>query len=347
MARKANLKYLLRERLANKKEAGYGRSKHNDKLRTEQEREQLQREGVSYEERIREVNHMNEYIYVSSTFDIYCRHVGYFADWLAEEHGLKKITIEECKPYIQEYMNYMERQDYSAYTINLALAAICKATDEKMIDYEHKQRSVAEITRGTGERKHDAFNNVMAKETLDANRLLGLRRSQLKNLRASDIREEQHGDRTIVVVETIGKGKKVNHQIFYDEAEKEAVLKFREGKMPDERIFNQEEFKYDADYHNMRELRCKDVYNRVVVDMKQNPERRAFYQSEIHRLFNEAGKRRRENLDMPVYARKENRQRLLDAGRPIEYDRTALMFCSVTVTSHWRSSVTFEHYVGK
>lgn len=117
--------------------------------------------------------------------------------------------------------------------------------------------------------------------------------------------------------------------------------------MPDERIFNQEEFKYDADYHHMRELRCKDVYNRVVEDMKQNPERRAFYQSEIHRLFNEAGKHCREDLDMPVYARKENRQRLLDAGRPIEYDRTALMFCSVTVTSHWRSSVTFEHYVGK
>lgn len=85
----------------------------------------------------------------------------------------------------------------------------------------------------------------------------------------------------------------------------------------------------------------------VVEDMKQNPERRAFYQSEIHRLFNEAGKHCREDLDMPVYARKENRQRLLDAGRPIEYDRTALMFCSVTVTSHWRSSVTFEHYVGK
>lgn len=347
MARKATLKYLLRERLATKKEAGYGRSKHNDKLRTEHERDRLQREGVSNEERIREVNYLKDYIYVSSTFNIYSRHVGYFADWLAKEHGLKKITIEECKPYIQEYMNYMERENYSAYTINLALAAICKATDEKMIDYEHKQRSVAEIIRGTGERKHDSFNNIMAKETLEANRLLGLRRNQLKNLKASDIREEHHGDKTIVVVETIGKGKKINHQIFYDEAEKEAVLKFREGKMHDERIFNQQEFKYDADYHYMRELRCKDVYNRVLEDMKQHPERRGFYQSEIHRLFNEAGKHCREDLDKPVYARKENRQRLLDAGRPIEYDRTALMFCSVTITSHWRSSVTFEHYVGK
>ena len=34
MARKPTLKYLLREELANKKEAGYGRSKHNDKLKT-------------------------------------------------------------------------------------------------------------------------------------------------------------------------------------------------------------------------------------------------------------------------------------------------------------------------
>ena len=60
----------------------------------------------------------------------------------------------------------MEREDYSAYTINLALAAICKATDEKMIDYEHKQRSVAEITRGTGERKHDVAAGHIDEELL-------------------------------------------------------------------------------------------------------------------------------------------------------------------------------------
>ena len=94
MARKATLKYLLRERLANKKEAGYGRSKHNDKLRTEHERDRLQREGVSYEERIREVNYMKDYIYVSSTFNMYSRHVGYFADWLAKEHGLKRLLLK-------------------------------------------------------------------------------------------------------------------------------------------------------------------------------------------------------------------------------------------------------------
>ena len=41
MARRQTLKYLLREELASKKEAGYGRSKHNDKLKTEQEREKL------------------------------------------------------------------------------------------------------------------------------------------------------------------------------------------------------------------------------------------------------------------------------------------------------------------
>ena len=83
MARRQTLKYLLREELASKKEAGYGRSKHNDKLKTEQEREKLHREGVAYKDRIREVNHMKDYIYVSTTFEVYSRHVGYFADWLA------------------------------------------------------------------------------------------------------------------------------------------------------------------------------------------------------------------------------------------------------------------------
>lgn len=108
-------------------------------------------------------------------------------------------------------------------------------------------------------------------------------------------------------------------------------MKLKEGKAEGDRIFDKKEFLTDADYHYMRELRCKDVYKRVVKDMQEHPERKEFYQSEIHRLFNEAGRKVREDLDLPVYARGENRERLLQEGRSIEYDRTALLFCSIVI----------------
>lgn len=347
MARKANLKFLLREELAKMKQAGYGRSKHQDKEQTRAERARMKQEGVPYEERLR-VDYSKDYIYVSTTFDVYSRQVGYFADWLAEEKGLKKISIEESKQYIQEYVNYLDRdKEQSAWSINLALSAICKATHEYVIDYEHPKRSIAHITRGVGEKQHDELNKARARESLEANRLLGLRRSQLEKLKAGDIREVDVNGRKMVIVETVGKGKKINQQIFYQSDEMKAVLKLKEGKADADRIFSREEFANDADYHYMRELRCKEVYERTVADMKENPERREFYQSEICRLFHEAGRRVKEDMDKTVYARGDNRERLLQEDRPIEFDRTALLFCSVTVTSHWRSSVTLEHYVGK
>lgn len=347
LARKPTLKFQLREELAKMKDAGYGRSKHRDKELTRIERAKMKQQGIPYEERLR-VDYSKDYIYVSTTFDVYSRQVGYFADWIAEEKGLKKISIDESKQYIQEYIEHLERdKEMSAWSINLALSAICKATHEYMIDYEHPKRSIANLKRGVGEKQHDKLNTVRAKESLEANKLLGLRRSQLEKLKAGDIKEVEVNGRKMVVVETIGKGKKLNQQIFYQSDEMQAVLKLKEGKADTDRIFNKGEFSYDADYHYMRELRCKEVYNRTVADMKENLERRAFYQSEIRRLFRETGRRVREDMDKPVYARGENRERLLEAGRSIEFDRTALLFCSVTVTSHWRSSVTLAHYVGK
>jgi hypothetical protein len=347
MARKANLKFLLREELARMKEAGYGRSKYKDKERTNSERAKLQAQGVSYRERLK-VDYSKNYIYVSTTFESYYRQVGYFANWIAEEKGLKKISIVDSTKYIQEYINYLDKEkSQSPWSINLALSAICKATGMYLVDYKHPKRSIAHLKRGVGEKPHDVLNNSRARESLEKNKLLGLRRTQLCRLKSSDIREVEINGIKMVIVETMGKGKKLNQQIFYNKDEMEAVLKLKEGKDDNDKIFDKHEFDSDADYHSMRELRCKYVYESIVKDIQEHPERKEFYQGEIHRLFKEAGRKVREDLKKPVYTRGENRERLLKKECSIEFDRTALLFCAVTITSHWRTSVILEHYVGK
>ena len=49
----------------------------------------------------------------------------------------------------------------------------------------------------------------------------------------------------------------------------------------DEKIFSSRDFHNDADLHHERRVRAVTVYDRVVEDMKNNPERREYYKKEI------------------------------------------------------------------
>ncbi len=339
MARGNTIKFQLKQALADK--ASYGRSKHEDKVSTYEKREALRQAGASFEERMA-VNDMQQHIYSYGTMTAYQQQTGYFGDWLIE-NGHKKISLEESREYIQEYIDHLEEQGKSAWTINLALAAICKATDAHMRDYHHPSRKVADVQRGKGERVNDALNDRKAAQILEANRLLGLRRSELKSLRCCDIFERDN----TVVVQTVGKGGRHNEQIFTDPAEKQAVLALKQGRNGEERIFPHEDFKNDADLHHQRQLRAVEVYERVVQDMKEHPERRDYYKEQIYQKYHERNRTCRENLDNPYCVRGENRQRLLAEGREVTYDRVALLYVSTHVLSHTRSDTTAQFYVAK
>ena len=339
MARKQNIKFLMKNELNSM--AAYGRSKYQDQQRTFQVRSQMKKEGKSWAECLR-VNFSKDYIYSYQTMKNYQYEVDRFADYLAAQ-GLKKISLEEAREHIQEYLDYEKERGLRPASINSSMSAICKALHADIMDYDRPKRSVSDIVKGRGEREHDMRNAENAKELLEANRLMGLRRNELRQLRAGDIREVDDK----VIIYTKGKGGKHNQQIFYLPEEKEKILSYREGKRPEERIFNRELFRNDADLHHMRELRAKDVYEQVRADMQDNPARRSFYADEIQRIFAESGRTLKEDLDKPYIARGENRERLEAEGRESSFDRVALMMVSVTVLNHFRSCVSCNYYVGK
>lgn len=339
MARKKNIRFLLKQELNTM--ASYGRSKYDDQKLTEQERRKQRANGVSYRESLR-TDYCKKHIYSYVTMKTYQKNINQFANYL-EMSGHKKISIEESKKYIQPYIDYLMSKNLTSATIHNYLAAACKATGAYLFDYEHPSRSVAKITKGVKPVDLDAISDPLVKMTLEANRLLGLRHSELMRLKAGDILEKDD----FVIVRSVGKGGKQNQQLFIFEDEKEAVLKLKEGKTDNERVFPKSYFR-QKNYHKMRELRAKDLYERVCRDMETRGEvARQEYQDIIKTVFAENHKTLKENLDNPVYVRSENRERLMKAGRSIVYDRTALLFVSVSVTSHFRSSVTLNHYVAK
>lgn len=338
MARNS-IKYELKHALEEKE--SYGRSKHQDKLSTYEKRAEMKHQGYSYEERLN-VNDMKEHIYSYQTMKTYQQQVGYYGDWLVKQ-GLKKISIEQSKDYIQEYIDHLKEDGKSPWTINTALAAICKATGATMHEFKHPTRTISQISRGNETRMHDKLNQERASHILEANRLLGMRRSELQRLRACDI--VVSNDK--VIVHSVGKGGRDNQQIFTDPKEKEQVLALKYGKSNQDRIFSKSEFKNDADLHHERQNRAITVYNRVIADINQHPERRDFYKAEIKQAYLERGRVCHENLDNAYCVRGANRQRLLNEGRDVTYDRVALLYVSITVLNHTRSDVTAAHYIAK
>lgn len=340
MPRNRNIRYTLQRELD--VQVHFGRKKHLDKQQTYKERKKAKSKGATLRERD-EINHSKNIIYSENTLQTYLREVNKFADYLYSK-GLSKITLEECTQYIQPYMNYLVDKRLSSTSIHTALARICKATHTYMRDFSIPQRSIADTKRGKKAVRNDKYNEKNHREILEANRLFGLRRNELKNLKVKDIEFRADG---VVLVHTKGKGGKNNVQVFTDENEIQRIKEYIQGKLPNDRVFSPNMFKNDCDLHHQRELRAKDVYNKVCEDMAKNPNRREYYRDYIFSEFEIRDKKVPNNIDIPYICRGKNRERLIREGKPIQYDRIASMYVSLTVLNHYRVDTTIQNYISK
>lgn len=345
LARQKNIRYLMKSEL--KQMESYGRSKKADQSRTREERSNAKALGIPFQE-YREIDYTKDHIYSIKTMEHYQRQVDLFANYL-NDRGMNKITLEQAKDFVQDYLDYLhDEKGLSAPTVHSACASLCKVFHTTMWDYAKPQRTISEITRGNQTFKD---KNVDMIEELERNRIwrinrdyLGMRKNELLHLKADMIQVIDNR----VEIRYIGKGGKHNRQIFLDEKEKAFVLSLKNGKEPHERIFSKEEVQKARNLHKARELRCKSVYDRVISDIAQRGEvARQEYIKEIKHVFSDAHKPIRENLENPYVVRGANRQRLIAENRPVEYSRIALLFVSVTISQHFRSDTTANHYVAK
>ncbi|MFR7538084.1 MAG: hypothetical protein ACLUX8_04970 [Clostridium sp.] len=345
MARQKNIKFQMKQEL--QKMEAYGRSKHADQLKTKEERSTLKAKGVPFEQ-YRTIDYTRDYIYSYNTMKNYQRIADQYADYL-KSHDLNKITLEEAKDHVQEYLDYLRYdKELSPQSIHTSSAGLSKIFHTTMWDYDIPNRSIAKIDRGqhtfSDMTKEQQIEKLAEYPVWNANRVLGMRKIELINLRCDMIKEK---DNRIEIV-YVGKGGKHNRQIFTDQREIEYIRTLKTDKAPHDRIFDKKEVERTPNLHKARELRCKDVYDRIVADINERgavAERE--YIQQIKQSFKDAHKTLHENLDTPYVVRGDNRQRLLDADRPVEYNRIALMVISTQITQHFRSNVTQNFYVGK
>lgn len=335
MARMKSIRYTMKTELHNME--SYGRSKKQDQDRM--------REAKNTGKQISDNDTTKYHIYSQNTMKNYQHEVDRFANYL-DEKGMKKITMEEAEKEVQGYLDHLTNdKGLSAYSVHTACAALCKVFHTNMKDYDKEQRTISQLERGSKTYPNSLIENLEKDRIWCINRdYLGMRKNEIMNLRARDIREI--GDR--VEIHYIGKGGKHNRQIFTMEREKEYVLSLKKGKEPDERIFDKQEVKKSKNLHKARELRCKEVYKRINDDIRaRGKEAEKDYVEIIKEVFKDAKKPLREDLDNPYIVRGANRERLLLEDREVEYNRVAALYVSVTVSQHFRSNTTVNHYISK
>lgn len=285
-------------------------------------------------------------IFSSSTLRCYFKAADSFQQFCEETLGSKRISPEEASLHVQEFVNWNIKNGFTAQTIYTRLAGVCKALDLNISDYEKPKRHYTDVMRSTQPAKNDIYNSVRASKALRANRIIGLRRAELCTLALKDIHFISDSR---VEIHTIGKGKKHNINLISNPDEIAELRTMIEDAKRNglEYLLSKDETRNDADLHHERAKKAISVYHSVCEDMAVHPEKRTYYQNEILRIFTENNKTLRENLDTPYRCRGENRKKLEEMGKPTVFDRVAVLYVSCTVTNHFRSDTTVQHYLIK
>ena len=182
----------------------FGRSKHLDKTEAAKEWEQSDK-TVPMWEYIN--NAIRAKIYSITTYKNYAKHINYFIEWVETNHPYKeRKTIAQIRRYVPEWLEYRKQQNLSAYTLKLEAAALAKLYQCPTSDFgvDLPQRKRENITRSRGHAvRDDSFSLARNEEIINFCRGTGLRRSELKTLRGTQLIEKPDGTYYLSI---IGKG---------------------------------------------------------------------------------------------------------------------------------------------
>lgn len=125
-------------------------------------------------------------IFSYNTAKTYIRECCNFAKWVKARHPEQIKSLDDCRPYIREYLTHARRQDgkaFSAYSLATKAAAIAKLYGEQKRKTEKRRRGA--ITRS---RKYQpgAFERANP-ELVSFCDSTGLRRHELETLRGNQL----------------------------------------------------------------------------------------------------------------------------------------------------------------
>lgn len=284
----------------------------------------------------------------------YIRNTKKFIVFCREHYDCR--NFDSCREHIQDYSDYLQTQGYTPSTIHSYVAAACSTFDVPMQDIRKPIRKTSEFIRGRcqGEsiRTSQDLNDPEWDYIVSFQKKAGLRRAELYELRKEDFLMDESGHFTIFVRN--GKGHKKQHQRLNSEEDVEFIKRYFDAVGPGERIFDKKYFNNDLNFHKLRADSAKEYYEIQLHRILNEPGYAEKLESEIKKrweLFNinpKTGKPKKfpqSQIQGWYVLRGDNRAKAIREGRPLRYNRLAVMAASVFKLSHWRTNVTVQNYL--
>ena len=193
-------------------------------------------------------------IYSWSTYDSYIKHANYFVAYCKSEHGCK--NLEECRPYVDEWLQRRIDQNLSAYTIKLEAAALgklygCSTTEFIATPSRYRKN----IMRSRGEKVRDAhFSEKNHRELVDFCKSTGLRRRELAALTGDKLIKKD--GKYYIIIDKGSKGGRYRESEVIGNVENVKTLMDRAGK---DKVFDS--IPGAADIHGYRSMYATTIYH--------------------------------------------------------------------------------------
>ena len=277
-----------------------------------------------------------------------------FSDFARNELGInntRQIAGREIAT-VQAYSDHLQKNGYSPATIHTYLAAPCKALNIPMQEIHKPIRYASAITKGRTNYKNEQGRkeelNPKYERFCNFQRITGIRREELENLKKNDFREDKNGFYVIVV----GKGGKYQEQKI-ERPEDIAYIKQAIKEAKNDYIFSKEECNNKINLHKMR---AENAYKMYCYYKKRIETEKGYAEKLKKELldrwdkfhdFDIAGRNKfiKEMRNTPYITRASVREVAEANGKPVEYNRLAVMAVSVLQLSHWRANVTISNYL--
>ncbi len=280
-----------------------------------------------------------------------------YIDYCRTVHNCK--TKEECATHIQEYEKYLESQNFTSSTIHNYLAPVCKYYGVSMKKIKKPIRHPSEYTKSRSDngkkiRADNNPDNPRYSRTVEFQKRVGIRVSELKKLEGRDLKIDESGYYCVFVKS--GKGGKNQMQRILPE-DIDFVKSYFAGKGEREKLFEKDEFSNSIDYHHIRARQAKRAYEYYLQQITDNPSNIVKLENEIRKRWNKECKIKlpdgttaikpfNEKLLHGTYkVRGKNKKAAIKYGLPTEYNQLALTAVSLFHLSHWRNDVTVQSYL--
>ena len=283
-----------------------------------------------------------QYIRDFKRYVLYCRQL----------HNVK--TLEECKAYVQEYIDHLtyERQ-LSASTIHTYLASICSVYNINLSMYSKPIRHCAEYTRGRKTMLYpDSSQDFFCMENKRLylfQKAVGIRRNELRNLRCNDFVLDESGYPCVRVRSGKG-GKKTLVRIKNEDIS--LVKSYFDGS--NEKVFGKNEMDNHLNLHSLRASSARSYYFYLLYKVNHEPgfheqlEKEVRLRWKLYNIDKKTGNPKPfdEKLITGDYLFKgKNRELAISKGRPIKMDKLCLLATSMFRLSHFRLNVAAVSYM--